>query len=131
MRTLFDDFWSGAYEKPAAFVERLDQAEDYLNERLAATGEFWQLDAKMRLMLGLPSLGRNNMGAPNAASCSPRAEKNASGQRSALWRQKTDKLTRARLRCCGTNETRRVVQWNERKKGPEQCPGLIVLSKGR
>jgi hypothetical protein len=51
---LFNDFWSGAYEKPVAFVERLDQAEDYLNERLAATGEFWQLDAKMRLMLGLP-----------------------------------------------------------------------------
>src|SRR6516164_11459094 len=90
VRTLFNDFWSGADEKPVAFVERLDQAEDYLNERLAATGEFWQLDAKMRLMLGLPSLGRNNIGAPNAASCSPRAEKNASGQRSALWRQKTD-----------------------------------------
>ena len=54
VRTLFNDFWSGAYEKPVAFVERLDQAEDYLNERLAATGEFWQLDAKMRLMLGLP-----------------------------------------------------------------------------
>jgi len=54
VRTLFNDFWSGAYEKPVAFVERLDQAEDYLNERLAATGEFWQLDAKMRVMLGLP-----------------------------------------------------------------------------
>ena len=54
VRTLFNDFWSGADEKPVAFVERLDQAEDYLNERLAATGEFWQLDAKMRLMLGLP-----------------------------------------------------------------------------
>jgi hypothetical protein len=54
VRTLFNDFWSGAYEKPVAFVKRLDQAEDYLNERLAATGEFWQLDAKMRVMLGLP-----------------------------------------------------------------------------
>jgi len=39
---------------PAAFVERLDQAEDYLNERLAASGEIWQLDAKTRVMLGLP-----------------------------------------------------------------------------
>ncbi len=54
VRTLFNDFWSGAYEKPAAFVERLDQAEDYLNERLAASGEFWELDAKTRVMLGLP-----------------------------------------------------------------------------
>jgi hypothetical protein len=54
VRMLFNDFWSGAYEKPAAFVERLDQAEDYVNERLAATGEFWQLDAKTRVTLGLP-----------------------------------------------------------------------------
>jgi hypothetical protein len=51
---LFNDFWRGVYEKPAAFVERLDQAEDYLNERLAANGEFWRLDAKTRAMLGLP-----------------------------------------------------------------------------
>jgi hypothetical protein len=54
VRTLFNDFWSGAYEKPAAFVERLDQAEDYVNERLTACGEFWRLDAKTRVMLGLP-----------------------------------------------------------------------------
>ena len=54
VRTLFNDFWTGADEKPASFVERLDQAEDYVNERLAATGEFWQLDAKTRVMLGLP-----------------------------------------------------------------------------
>jgi len=52
VRTLFNDFWSGAYEKPAAFVERLDQAEDYMNERLAASGESWRLDAKTRVMLG-------------------------------------------------------------------------------
>ena len=51
---LFNDFWSGVYEKPAAFVERLDQAEDYLNERLAASGEFWRLDANTRVKLGLP-----------------------------------------------------------------------------
>jgi hypothetical protein len=54
VRMLFNDFWSGVYEKPAAFVERLDQAEDYVNERLAASGEIWQLDAKTRAMLGLP-----------------------------------------------------------------------------
>ncbi|MFZ1151955.1 MAG: hypothetical protein WAR76_19845 [Xanthobacteraceae bacterium] len=54
VRMLFNDFWSGAYERPAAFVERLDQAEDYVNERLAASGEFWQLDAKTRVTLGLP-----------------------------------------------------------------------------
>jgi len=54
VRTLFNDFWSGAYEKPAAFVERLDQAEDYLNERLAASSELWRLDINTRVMLGLP-----------------------------------------------------------------------------
>jgi len=54
VRMLFNDYWNGTYEKPAAFAERLDQAEDYLNERLAASGEIWQLDAKTRVMLGLP-----------------------------------------------------------------------------
>jgi hypothetical protein len=54
VRTLFNNFWSGAYEKPAAFVERLDQAEDYVNERLTACGEFWRLDTNTRVMLGLP-----------------------------------------------------------------------------
>lgn len=54
VRTFFNDFWNGAYEKPAAFVERLDRAEDYVNERLAEIGEFWQLDARMRVTLGLP-----------------------------------------------------------------------------
>ena len=54
VRTLFNDFWAGAHDKPAAFVQRLDQAEDYINERLAANGEVWHLDAKTRVMLGLP-----------------------------------------------------------------------------
>src|SRR5262249_55449043 len=54
VRTFFNDFWNGAYEKPAAFGERLDRAEDYVNERLAEIGEFWQLDARMRVTLGLP-----------------------------------------------------------------------------
>jgi hypothetical protein len=68
VRILFNDFRSGAYEKPAAFVERLDQAEDYVNERLAASGEFWQLDANTRVMLGLPPRANSpNNGKNNAA----------------------------------------------------------------
>jgi hypothetical protein len=58
VRALFNDFWSGTHDKPAAFVERLDQAEDYLNERLTAIGEVWRLDAKTRTMLGLPPRSR-------------------------------------------------------------------------
>jgi hypothetical protein len=54
IRSLFNDFWIGIHDKPAAFVDRLDQAEDYVNERLAASGEFWRLDDKSRRMLGLP-----------------------------------------------------------------------------
>ena len=69
VRTLFNDFWSGAaYEKPAAFVERLDQAEDYVNERLAASGEFWQLDAKTRVMLGLPPRANSPNNRKNSAA---------------------------------------------------------------
>jgi hypothetical protein len=54
VRMFFNDFWHGASDKPAAFAERLDQAEDYLNERLAANRELWRVDAKTRRMLGLP-----------------------------------------------------------------------------
>jgi hypothetical protein len=54
VRNLFNDFWSEVYEKPATFAERLDRAEDYLNQRLAASGEFWRLDANTRVTLGLP-----------------------------------------------------------------------------
>lgn len=54
VRTLFNDFWSGVHNKPGAFVERLDKAEDYLNGRLASSGEVWRLDATTRAMLGLP-----------------------------------------------------------------------------
>jgi hypothetical protein len=54
VRIFFNDFWRGASDKPAAFVERLDQAENYLNERLAANRELWRVDATTRLMLGLP-----------------------------------------------------------------------------
>ena len=54
VRTLFNDFWRGCDEKPGTFADRLDQAESYLNERLAACGECWQLDAKTRKILCLP-----------------------------------------------------------------------------
>jgi len=54
VRALFNDFWSERYDKPATFVDRLDQAEAYLNGRLTACGEYWQLDAETRVMLGLP-----------------------------------------------------------------------------
>src|SRR5271170_1330705 len=66
VRTLFNDFWDGLDEKPAAFVDRLDQAEEYLNERLTASGECWQLDAKMRKILGLPTRSNSrNAARPN------------------------------------------------------------------
>jgi hypothetical protein len=51
---LFNDFWRGEDQKPALFTARLDQAEDYLNERLAANREPWRLDAATRAMLSLP-----------------------------------------------------------------------------
>ena len=68
VRSLFNDFWSGAHEKPAAFLERLDQAEDYVNERLAEIGEFWQLDANTRVMLGLPPRKCNPKSTQNSSS---------------------------------------------------------------
>ena len=55
VRVLFNDFWSGPYDKPATFADRLDQAEIYLNNRLTSCGEYWQLDAKTRKLLGLPA----------------------------------------------------------------------------
>jgi hypothetical protein len=63
VRTFFNDFWRDAHDKPAAFVERLDQAGDYVNDRLAANGEAWRLDSQTRTMLGLP-LRANSVGAP-------------------------------------------------------------------
>jgi hypothetical protein len=54
VRVFFNDFWSGSDDRPAAFVDRLDQAESYVNERLTVGGEFWRLDAETRPMLGLP-----------------------------------------------------------------------------
>ena len=54
VRALFNDFWNGSDDKPATFLGRLNQAEAYLNERLTACGESWQLDANTRKLLGLP-----------------------------------------------------------------------------
>ena len=68
VRTLFNDFWSEAHDKPAAFVERLDQAEDYVNERLTACGEFWRLDASTRVMLGLPPRANSPNNRKNGAA---------------------------------------------------------------
>jgi hypothetical protein len=68
VRTLFNDFWSVAHDKPTAFVERLDQAEDYVNERLTACGEFWRLDANTRVMLGLPPRANSPNNRKNGAA---------------------------------------------------------------
>ena len=55
VRQFFNDFWSSAEDKPGTFAERLNRAEGHINERLAARGETWQLDAAGRKQLGLPS----------------------------------------------------------------------------
>jgi len=54
VRRFFNDFWKSADVKPVAFAERLNQAEGYINERLAACGETWQLNSATRKQLGLP-----------------------------------------------------------------------------
>jgi hypothetical protein len=54
VRAFFNDYWSSIDEKPASFAERLDKAEDYINERAAAGGEVWRLGAATRKQLGLP-----------------------------------------------------------------------------
>src|SRR5262249_31073432 len=38
-----NDFWRSADAKPVTFAERLNLAEGYINERLVACGEAWQL----------------------------------------------------------------------------------------
>ena len=54
VRQFFNDFWMSTDDKPRTFAERLNRAEDHINERLAARGETWQLDATTRKQLGLP-----------------------------------------------------------------------------
>jgi hypothetical protein len=54
VRQFFNDFWRSADDKPSTFAERLNRAEDHINERLAVRGETWQLDAATRKQLGLP-----------------------------------------------------------------------------
>src|SRR5262244_4102869 len=53
-RRFFNDFWRSSDDKPATFAERLNRAEGHINERLAACGETWQLEAATRKQLGLP-----------------------------------------------------------------------------
>src|SRR5262249_33173646 len=45
VRQFFNDFWMSSDDKPGTFAERLNRAEGHINERLAARGETWQLDA--------------------------------------------------------------------------------------
>jgi hypothetical protein len=54
VRQFFNDFWMSTDHKPVTFAERLNRAEGYINERLAAYGEAWQLDPATREQLGLP-----------------------------------------------------------------------------
>src|SRR6266446_5886070 len=54
VRQFFNDFWRSTDDKPGTFAERLNRAEGHINERLAARGETWQLDAASRKQLGLP-----------------------------------------------------------------------------
>jgi hypothetical protein len=59
VRGFFNDYWSSVDDKPASFAERLDRAESYINERVAARGEAWRLGPMTRKLLGLPpSKGR-------------------------------------------------------------------------
>src|SRR5215469_939427 len=51
VRQFFNNFWVSAEDKPGTFAERLDRAEGHINERLAARGETWQLDAASRKQL--------------------------------------------------------------------------------
>ncbi len=55
VRQFFNDYWSSVEDKPSTFAERLDGAEHYINERVAAGGEPWQLDHATRKQLGLPA----------------------------------------------------------------------------
>jgi hypothetical protein len=54
VREFFNDFWNSTDDKPVTFAERLNRAEGYINERLAANGEAWQLDPATRKQLALP-----------------------------------------------------------------------------
>ena len=54
VRKFFNDYWSSIDDKPTSFAERLDGAEGYINERVAAGGEAWRLSPATRKQLGLP-----------------------------------------------------------------------------
>jgi hypothetical protein len=57
LRSLFADFWTLDEDKPKTFAERLDLAEGFINDRLAASGEPWRLNGRTREALGLPPPG--------------------------------------------------------------------------
>src|SRR5262249_20930564 len=54
VRHFFNDFWMSTDDKPRTFAERLNCAEDHINERLGAPGDDWQLYRTTRKQLGLP-----------------------------------------------------------------------------
>jgi hypothetical protein len=54
VRDFFNAYWVSIDDKPATFAERLNRAEGYINEQLAAYGEAWQLDHATRKQLDLP-----------------------------------------------------------------------------
>src|SRR6516162_8821432 len=55
VRQVFNDFWMSTDDKPRTFAEHVNRAEDHINERLAACGETWRLDAATRKQLSLPN----------------------------------------------------------------------------
>jgi hypothetical protein len=55
VRGWFNEFWKGRDDKPTSFVDRLNEAESYINKRLTASGEGWQLDTEARTILCLPA----------------------------------------------------------------------------
>ena len=67
VRALFNDFWIGRDDKPVTFLDRLNEAEVYLNERLTARGEPWRLDGNTRKLLGLPQRANLRSGANGGA----------------------------------------------------------------
>src|SRR5258708_23171667 len=65
VRHFFNDFWTSTDDNPRTFAERLNRAEDHINERLAARAEGWQLDATTGKQLGLLMPDRIVCNSPN------------------------------------------------------------------
>ena len=56
VRAFFNDYWSSVDDKPASFAERLDLAEGYINERVAAGGEAWRLRSRNPQAIGTAAI---------------------------------------------------------------------------